>query len=75
MHRSPLLKSVPMMGSQTVAFMENGKKFSAEEVGRILTDYITQGQVLVLVMGLLGEGDGRKMDRSTSRNWSSQSSI
>ena len=58
MHSSPLLKGAPIMGDNALTFEENGKKFSAEEVGKMLTDYITQGQVLVLVMGLIDEEDG-----------------
>ena len=57
MHSSPLLKGAPIMGDNALTFEENGKKFSAEEVGKMLTDYITQGQVLVLVMGLIDEED------------------
>lgn len=57
MHSSPLLKGVPIMGDGTLSFEENGKKFSPEEVGKMLTDYITQGQVMALVMGLVDEED------------------
>lgn len=58
MHSSPLLKGVPMMGNERLSFVENGKKHGPEEVSKMLTDYITQGQVMSLVMGLLDEEGG-----------------
>ena len=57
MHASPLLKGVPLIG-ETLTMEENGKKFGAEEVSRLLTDYIIQGQAMTLVMGLVDEEDG-----------------
>ncbi|KIX06740.1 uncharacterized protein Z518_04716 [Rhinocladiella mackenziei CBS 650.93] len=57
MHRSPLLKGVPMMGGP-FTIEEDDKKIGPEEVGRILTDYIIQGQVMTMVMGLVDEEDG-----------------
>ncbi|TVY85676.1 putative glycosyl transferase, partial [Lachnellula willkommii] len=54
MHSSALLRGVPLMG-QTLSFEENGKTYGPEEVSRMLTDYITQGQVMALVMGLVDE--------------------
>ncbi|TVY12855.1 putative glycosyl transferase FCK3 [Lachnellula arida] len=54
MHSSPLLRGVPLMG-QTPSFEENGKTYGPEEVSRMLTDYITQGQVMSLVLGLVDE--------------------
>lgn len=57
MHTSLLLKGVPMMGNETLSFEENGKRYGPEEVGKMLTDYITQGQVMSLVMGLVDEED------------------
>jgi len=47
MHKSPLLRGIPLMG----------KSFS-EEVSRTLSDYIIQGQVMTMVMGLVDEEDG-----------------
>lgn len=57
MHSSPLLKGVPMMGG-SFTIEEDGKTIEAEEVGRMLTDYIIQGQVMSLVMGLVDEEGG-----------------
>ena len=57
MHSSPLLKGVPIIGGET-SFEEDGKTYGPEEVGKMLSDYITQGQVLALVMGLVDEEDG-----------------
>ena len=45
MHASLLLKGVPMMSGAGLAFEENGRKYSDEETGAMLTDYIIQGQV------------------------------
>lgn len=56
MHSNPLLKDVPLMGG-TFAIEENGKTIGPEEVSKILTDYIIQGQVISLVMGLVDEED------------------
>jgi hypothetical protein len=58
MNSSPLLKGVPTMGDSGLTFEEGGKKFGAEEVGRMLTDYIIQGQVMTMVMGLIDDEDG-----------------
>jgi hypothetical protein len=57
MHSSPLLKGVPLMNAGQT-FEENGKTFSEEEVNIMLSDYITQGQVIKMVMGLVDEEDG-----------------
>ena len=62
MHASPLLRGVPLMrvplmgGSFTIE--EEGKKLGPEELSRMLTDYIVQGQVMAMVMGLVDEEDG-----------------
>lgn len=45
MHASPLLRGVPLMSGAGLAFEENGRKYSDEETGVMLTDYIIQGQV------------------------------
>ena len=58
MHSSPLLKGVPMMGDDSLTFEENGRKFSPKEVSEMLTDYIIQGQVMTMVMGLVDDEDG-----------------
>ncbi|KAH8678433.1 hypothetical protein BX600DRAFT_452059 [Xylariales sp. PMI_506] len=57
MHASPLLKQVPLMGNESMSFTENGRVYSADEVKRMLSDYVTQGQVVVMVMNLVDEED------------------
>lgn len=57
MHSSPLLRGVPLMGGD-FTIEEGGKRIEAEEVSRMLTDYIIQGQVMTMVMGLVDEEDG-----------------
>ena len=59
MHRSPLLKGLPlMMADANFSFEENGRVYASEEVSRMLTDYIIQGQVMTMVMGTVDEEDG-----------------
>lgn len=59
MHSSPLLKGVPLLGANdNMSFEENGKFYGPEEVAKLLSDYITQGQVITMVMGLVDEEDG-----------------
>lgn len=59
MHTSPLLKGVPLMGANsTFTIVEEGKPtIDTEEVRRLLTDYIIQGQVMTLVMSLIDSED------------------
>lgn len=61
MHSSPLLKGVPLMGG-SITFEEEGRTIGPEEAQRMLTDYIIQGQVMSMVMGLVDEDgwDGPK---------------
>ncbi|KAL8894789.1 MAG: hypothetical protein Q9192_004049 [Flavoplaca navasiana] len=57
MHASELLKGVPLMqGGFTIE--EGDRVIGAEEVRKMLTDYIIQGQVMTMVMGLVDEEDG-----------------
>jgi hypothetical protein len=59
MHSSPLLKGVPLIGDGASFTIEEGeKKIGPEEVSRMLTDYIIQGQAMTMVMGLIDEEDG-----------------
>ncbi|KAH8176960.1 capsular polysaccharide synthesis protein [Sarocladium implicatum] len=58
MHASPLLKGVPLMSGDGMSFTENGKTYGPEEISRLLSDYIVQGQALTLVIGLVDEADG-----------------
>jgi hypothetical protein len=47
MHLNPLLKGLPLMGTgANFRFEENGRVYEHEEVQRMLTDYITQGQCM-----------------------------
>ncbi|KAL8886138.1 MAG: hypothetical protein Q9215_006108 [Flavoplaca cf. flavocitrina] len=56
MHESELLKGVPLMqGDFTIE--EGDRVIGAEEVRKMLTDYIIQGQVMTMAMGLVDEED------------------
>jgi hypothetical protein len=57
MHSSPLLRGVPLMECPSFT-TEEGRTIGAEEASRMLTDYIIQGQVMSMVMGLADEEDG-----------------
>lgn len=57
MHRSPLLKGIPLMGG-SFSIEEEGKTIGPEEASRMLTDYIIQGQAMTMVMGLIDDEDG-----------------
>ncbi|GAD93483.1 conserved hypothetical protein [Paecilomyces variotii No. 5] len=57
MHRSPLLKGVPLIGGWFTIENEDGTVVNAEESAKILTDYIIQGQVMTMAMGLVDEED------------------
>ncbi|MCJ1415646.1 hypothetical protein MMC32_001978 [Xylographa parallela] len=57
MHASPLLKGVPLLGTSSLTIEEDGKTLGPEEVKKILSDYIVQGQVISMVMGLIDEED------------------
>lgn len=57
MSSSPLLKGVPLIG-QGISFEENGRTVGPEEASKLLSDYITQGQVITMVQGLIDEEGG-----------------
>ena len=58
MHSSPLLKGIPLMGEgESFTIEEENGKIGPEEVSKMLTDYIIQGQVMTMVMGLVDEED------------------
>lgn len=57
MHASALLRGVPLMGG-SFTFEEGGRVYGTDEVSRMLTDYIIQGQVMNMVMNLVDEEDG-----------------
>lgn len=56
MHSSPLLRGLPLMGG-SFTIEEEERKIGPEEVSRMLTDYIIQGQVMTMVMGLVDDDD------------------
>lgn len=58
MHASPFLRGVPLMGGQYTITEDDGTVIGPEEVSRLLTDYIIQGQAMTAVMGLVDEEDG-----------------
>lgn len=58
MHKSPLLKPLPLMGeNDNYRFEENGRVYEHEEVCRMLTDYITQGQCMIMAMSTIDDED------------------
>lgn len=57
MHASPLLKGLPLMGGE-FSIVEKDRTIGPDEVSRMLTDYIVQGQVMTMVMGLVDDEDG-----------------
>ncbi|KAK3989098.1 hypothetical protein QBC44DRAFT_328377 [Cladorrhinum sp. PSN332] len=56
LHSHPLLKGVPLMG-RGLTLEENGRVFTGEECAALLTDYIIQGQVMTMVMGLVDDDE------------------
>ncbi|KAF3070578.1 hypothetical protein GL218_00003 [Daldinia childiae] len=57
MHASPLLKGVPLMSSSST-IVEDGKVIGSDELQKMLSDYIAQGQATSMVMGLVDDEDG-----------------
>ncbi|KAI9049272.1 hypothetical protein LZ554_007119 [Drepanopeziza brunnea f. sp. 'monogermtubi'] len=57
LHSHPLLNGIPLMGGSHTIDDEKGMH-DAEETSRMLTDYVLQGQVTTLVMGLVDEEGG-----------------
>ncbi|KAJ5946117.1 Capsular polysaccharide synthesis [Penicillium verhagenii] len=57
MHASPLLKGAPLMGGEVTITEDDGTFLGPDEVSRLLTDYIIQGQVATAVMGLVDTED------------------
>jgi len=68
MHASPLLKGVPIMGSDSMTIKEEGRTIGPGEVKKMLTDYIIQAQVMALVMGLVDDEDGWDGPRYTAEH-------
>lgn len=60
MHKSPLLRGVPLLGT------DSGK---SEEYKTSLSDYITQGQVVKMVMGTVDEADGWDGPQYVKDHW------
>ncbi|KAL7623663.1 hypothetical protein AAE478_005215 [Parahypoxylon ruwenzoriense] len=56
MHSSPLLRGAPMLGGR-FTIREEGRTIGREEVSRMLSDYIIQGQAMTMVMGLVDDED------------------
>lgn len=57
MHASPLLRGIPLMGGAFTITQDDGTVIGPEEVSRMLTDYIIQGQAATAVMGLIDSED------------------
>jgi hypothetical protein len=56
MHANPLLKGVPLMGgdsNQAIKDKDGNVIHGPEEVNKMLTDYIIQGQAMIQVAGLI----------------------
>ncbi|PFH63409.1 hypothetical protein XA68_10062 [Ophiocordyceps unilateralis] len=58
LHASPLLEGVPLMDGRGLSFTEGEKTYGPDDISRMLTDYIVQGQAMSLVMGLVDDDDG-----------------
>lgn len=59
MHKSPLLEGVPLLGNESQAM----------EYRTSLSDYITQGQVVKMVLGTVDEADGWDGPRYVKDHW------
>ncbi|KAJ5818132.1 hypothetical protein N7474_003723 [Penicillium riverlandense] len=57
MHASPLLRGIPLMGGAFTITEDDGSFIGPDEVSRMLTDYIIQGQAATAVMGLVDAQD------------------
>ena len=59
MHSSPLLKGTEPIGKDlSYDDEEEGRTILPDEASKLLTDYIIQGQVMTMVLGLVDEEDG-----------------
>jgi len=58
MHSHPLLRAVPPMGAGGLSFVEDGRTYGPADISVLLSDYIAQGQVLTLVLGLVDAAGG-----------------
>lgn len=58
LHAHPLLEGVPLQGGSFEIREEGKPVINKEDAAKMLTDYITQGQVVSMVMGLVDEEDG-----------------
>ncbi|KAI1088727.1 hypothetical protein F5B19DRAFT_496123 [Rostrohypoxylon terebratum] len=58
MSASALLRGVPLMGGALTIEEEDGTVIPPDEVSRMLSDYIIQGQAITMVMGLVDDEDG-----------------
>ncbi|UJO14618.1 Glycosyltransferase afumC [Fulvia fulva] len=54
LHAHPLLRGLKLQGANAgFSFKEGSKIYTPDEVSKMLTDYIIQGQVMTMVLGLL----------------------
>ncbi|KAL7004486.1 hypothetical protein EMMF5_005967 [Cystobasidiomycetes sp. EMM_F5] len=58
MHASPLLRGVPLLKMAQAFTDDDGKHYTADEASILLSDYITQGQVITMVMSIIDAEDG-----------------
>lgn len=56
MHASPLLDGLPLMVGGR-GFTENGRTYTMDDVTKMLTDYIIQGQVMTMTMSTVDKED------------------
>jgi len=68
MHSSPLLKELPLLGGRHT-IEEGGKKIGPAEVSKMLTDYVIQGQVMTLVVGLVDARGFRDQNAGLGAGW------
>ena len=57
MHATKLLQEIPPMGGEFTIKEPDGSVIGPEEVRKLLTDYIIQGQVMTMVMSLVDSED------------------
>ncbi|PHH77118.1 hypothetical protein CDD82_3665 [Ophiocordyceps australis] len=57
MHSSPLLRGLGLMTGIAPSFEEDGKVYDSAETARMLSDYIAQGQVMRMVLGVVDDQD------------------
>ncbi|KOS19806.1 hypothetical protein ESCO_001074 [Escovopsis weberi] len=58
MGRSSLIKHAPLKIGHSWSFEEDGKVYSPSDIDEMLADYLIQGYVMTLVLGLIDPEDG-----------------